>query len=130
MPTIPVVACNQQPAPGLRTCTALDKQALQAVITQLSSPYCNSPWSLRVQYCTALWRLASDAEALQARVAGAAGGECLEGAGAALIDLQGRLAGLRGIDDAPHAVWVRAATAVDACRTALDAQESANLSNG
>ncbi|KAL4445738.1 hypothetical protein ABPG77_008937 [Micractinium sp. CCAP 211/92] len=110
---------------------AAELGAVQAALHQPAATFLEvQAAAAAVQYCTALWRLASDAEALQARVAGAAGGECLEGAGAALIDLQGRLAGLRGIDDAPHAVWVRAATAVDACRTALDAQESANLSNG
>ncbi|KAL4425882.1 hypothetical protein ABPG75_009898 [Micractinium tetrahymenae] len=102
------------------TAQAEELGAVQAALGQPAGAFLEvEEAAVAAQHCIALWHLVSDAEALQAQLAEPLDGDTPRDAAATVAALQERLAGLRGTGDAPHAVWVRASTALYACRAAL-----------
>lgn len=93
-------------------------------------PTCRTPLKCLLQCCTELWGLVAEAEALQQSCSPTAEQQ-QEGEGAAappagrataegVATLQERLAGMRGSsEEPPSAVWLRASTALLACKAAL-----------
>ena len=108
---------------SLRVCTALP----------LLPPSSRQPAlhaAAAVQHCTELWGLLAEAEALQAASSSVAEGQQEgegepatpkgEAAAQRVAALQERLVGLRGSgEEPPGAVWLRANTALLACKAAL-----------